>query len=466
MRARNAHLSTLILLVIGLGLAGCRSPAPAGEAQPSPAVIPSLALIGGATTTAIPSRAPSAEPTASASPTWTLPIPTQTPDWSLDLEHARQGVDYSIPLMTQHVTPERAVLFFQLSAPAEGRLFYWRMDRGLAAASWVTVSSEEGRQQVELDGLTPGQAYRAVVGLRGEDSLYRPPSFGGQRWGPIEFHTPGKSQAAWRVGVVGDSGFGEDLTGNLVEDMAAENLDFVIHTGDVVYKMEQNADPPSAFRFKFFEPFAPILRNMPLYPVVGNHEWDKPTAWGGVPYYYWVFPSFHLPGADSGPQKFRNEYYAFSYGDIQFLMLNTQLLLRDAGRDEQTAWLSERLADERFRYSIPVFHVPPYTSGLHTLDGRAVREYWQPLFEGANVPLVLSGHDHNYERIEINDISYIVSGGGSSVLYALRARVPGSQIFISASHYLVLTFSEQGIHLQAKALDGEVLDEVQIALDR
>jgi 3',5'-cyclic AMP phosphodiesterase CpdA len=465
MRSKTMSMMALVLAAMGVFLAACRPAAGAGEGQPSPAIIPSLAVIGGGTATPSASPAPSASPKATPSPTATISAPTPTPDWSLDLDHAHPSVDFSIPLMTQHVTPGEAVLFFQLGSPAEGRLFYWRTDLGMACADWAPISTQEQRQQIYLEGLIPGVEYSALIGLRDGDSSFRPPDFAGERWGPIRFHTPGEGQEVWRVGVVGDSGFGEALTVDLVDRMAAENLDFVIHTGDLVYKVGQNADPPSAFRLKFLEPFAPILRNMPLYPVVGNHDWDAATAWGGIPYYYWVFPGFDPSAPGLSDEGFRNEYYAFAYGEVQFLMLNTQVLLRDGQRDEQIAWLSERLADDRFRYSIPVFHVPPYTSGLHTLDGRAVREYWQPLFERAKVPLVLSGHDHNYERIEINGIAYIVSGGGSSVLYALRSQVPGSQVFVSASHYLVVEFSPQQIHLQAKGIDGGILDDAVIPLD-
>ncbi len=453
--------AALILALQSVAIAGCQSSRPQDESLPGPSAIPSMVVseVDAEETTPSP---PTAAPTETASPHPPTLTPSETPDWSLRFDGAYPGAEYSIPLMAQHVAPGKAVLFFQLSSPAEGRLFYWQLDLGIPSARWAPISASERRQQIEVRGLAPGEAYGAVLGLRGTGSVFRLPYYGGRQWGPIQFHTPGEGQTTWRAGVVGDSGFGEQLTADLAQRMAGENLDFVIHTGDLVYKVDQNADPPSAFRFKFFQPFAPILKQMPLYPVVGNHDWDAPTTWGGVPYYYWVFPWFDPSDSDSESQDFRNEYYAFAYGQVQFLMLNTQLLLRDGAQDAQIDWLSGRLSDERYRYSIPVFHVPPYTSGLHTLDGRAVRDYWQPLFEEANVPLVLSGHDHNYERIELNGVTYIVSGGGSSVLYGLRARVPGSQAFVSASHYLVLGFSPQSIHLQAKSPDGEVLDEVDI----
>ena len=85
----------------------------------------------------------------------------------------------------------------------------------------------------------------------------------------------------------------------------------------------------------------------------------------------------------------------------------------------KTHGLKERLADPRFRITIPVFHVAPYSSSIvHPDDGLPVRYSWNWRFEQSKVPLVLSGHFHHYERLVANGITYIVSGGGSSTLYA------------------------------------------------
>jgi predicted phosphodiesterase len=304
----------------------------------------------------------------------------------------------------------------------------------------------------------------AGVGIQDPQGTYHSPSLFGTLWDSVGFQTQSIPRLALRVGVIGDSGFGELLTYELTEQMAHENLDFVLHTGDIVYKVAQNANPVEAFILKFYDPFESLLKELPLYPVVGNHEWDSATYWLGMPYYYWAFPGFEDSRIKSAGHEERNEWYAFSYDDIQFVMLNTQVLLSGTRWSEQNEWLEERLADTRFRTTIVVFHVPPYTSGLHTLDGFDVRKFWQPLFEEANVPLVLSGHDHNYERLSIEGIAYVVSGGGSSVLYTFRSQQAGSQVFATVSHYVVLEILQNQIELRAVALGGEVFDRATIAI--
>lgn len=105
-----------------------------------------------------------------------------------------------------------------------------------------------------------------------------------------------------------------------------------------------------------------------------------------------------------------------------------------------------------------VFHIPPFTSGYHPDDGIPIRQAWIPLFEEANVALVLSGHDHNYERLELNGITYIVSGGGSNILYDKRDTREESEFFTAKSHFVILELFPDRIGMTAYGLGGEVLD--------
>jgi hypothetical protein len=145
--------------------------------------------------------------------------------------------------------------------------------------------------------------------------------------------------------------------------------------------------------------------------------------------------------------------------------LNTQQLFGGSRRSEQDQWLEARLGDESFSASIVVFHVPPYTSGRHKLDGTAVVRSWVPLFETYGVPLVLSGHDHNYEHLLQNGVNYVVSGGGSTVLYEQGIALPISQRFIERSHYLVIDLLPGLLRLTAYASDGSQLDTFEVALN-
>lgn len=354
-------------------------------------------------------------------------------------------------------------LFFELEIPTEGVFQYWASgDENQAGI--IPFSADKIRHQITVDGLIPGTDYQAVVGLSAGDNLYHPPHYRGRDWGLVNFHTLGKEEPL-RIGVIGDSGLGEESTHELAEQMASQDLDFVLHTGDVVYFMNQHPDPFEAYAEKYYHPFGPLLHNLPVYPVVGNHDIEPATLWEGRPFYYHAFPAFNttvFPPSDFNGQ---NQWYAISVGRFQFLMLDTQTIFGEGGQAEQTAWLEDRLRDERFDFTIPVFHVPPFSSGPHADEGLIVEQIWGHLFRSDQIPVVLSGHEHFYERLEVDDITYLISGGGTSVLYNLVEEHPDSQVFARRMHFVLMEVYTDLISISTIGGGGELLDQFDIPLE-
>jgi predicted phosphodiesterase len=367
---------------------------------------------------------------------------------------------YQVPLTVQKLTPFEATIHFELDQPSSGWLLY-RPDREEFGGWWALPLVEDATiHQVPLVGLTPGTAYLIQVGLGERLESLRVPRLFGSEWGPIRYKSPLLGAPDLRFGVLGDSGFGDDRTRELIELMNTYDLDFVLHTGDLVYKAYEESGPAEAFAEKYFKMFAPLLHEVPIFPVLGNHDYDRAARFDDRPYFVRAFPALSDP---SVPESALGTWYAFARSGIQFIMLDSQAFQGSGGRAEQTAWLEERLADPGFVFSIPVFHTPPYTSGLHQNDGRALRADWSPLFEAAGIPLVLSGHDHNYERIVLNDVTYVVTGGGSPVLYRESGRVEGSQAFHRKMHFVLVEIVQDRLTLTAIDIDGTVLDRTTIA---
>jgi predicted phosphodiesterase len=406
---------------------------------------------------------PSPTPLPTATSTLT-PEPTATPIAEIKLDGGFSDVSYTLPLTMHHITPTSALLFFELSRPGEAAVFYWPSVEVPNYAVRRDLAADSARHQVKIDGLTPGTEYQVTVGILDQPGVYLQPAFAEEVWGPLRLSTAMPEEAPLRIGVLGDSGFGQQATWLLAEEMADKDLDFVLHTGDVVYNVFEEPSPFESFARKYFQPFAPLLHEMPIYPVVGNHDVDSATLWAGVPFYFNAFPPFDdLMYGPSEPIA-RRDWYAFAYGQVQFIMLNTQHFFGGGLRAEQTSWLEERLQDPHYSASILVFHVPLFNSGLHANEGRGVRSEWLPLFEAARVPLVLSGHDHDYERLVVDGITHVVSGGGSTTLYSLSSQLPESQVFARRTHFVLLEVFHDHIDLTAIALGGEVLDEATIPL--
>lgn len=443
-RSRLVVVIISVLLSAALGCVGLRSiDAPA---------VPTVIL---PTTTIVPPTAATTELTVE--PTL-IPTSPPTPIAVTGIS----PVSYRLPLTVQHVTPTTAILFFELDTPSDGLVLYAPIEEP-ARQNSITLSANEVRHQITLENLQPGTAYEVKVGL-GLQSDLQEPGFGSDTWGTVTFHTPAEQLESIRFGVLGDSGFGEQATFDVVKQMAAENLDFAINTGDVVYRIDENTDPYEAYALKWYGPLESILRAMPVYPVVGNHDVEQSTLWNDIPFYYLAFPPFPNPHLGQSAYQDRNQWYAFAYGTVQFLMLDTQVFYSEPGRAEQDVWLAERLSDPSYEHTVVAFHVPPFSSGgVHQYDGMPVRS-WAPLFEASNVRLVLQGHSHNYERLLVNEVTYVVSGGGSSSLYQAGEVLPESQVFQAVTHYVVIEIFADRIELVATAVTGEVIDQYMIPL--
>jgi acid phosphatase len=177
--------------------------------------------------------------------------------------------------------------------------------------------------------------------------------------------------------------------------------------------------------------------------TLGNHDFEISQG-------RYEFTALQMPGA----------YYTRKIGDVQLFVLNSNAIV-----PQQTRWLRGALAASTARWKIAAFHHPPYTCGGHEGSVDAQRA-WRPLFERFRVRLVLSGHDHNYQRFAPRrGVTYVVDGGGGAGIYALRAcpRAYPKRVAARAIHgFLYLEASPGRLSVRAVALDGTTLDRFAI----
>jgi calcineurin-like phosphoesterase family protein/fibronectin type III domain protein len=153
------------------------------------------------------------------------------------------------------------------------------------------------------------------------------------------------------------------------------------------------------------------------YPSVGNHEYQTPGAAGYFDYF-----------ADRAGDRSKG-YYAYDLGEWRLYALNsncTQVGGCQAG-SAQEAWLRNDLAANPRTCVLAYFHHPRYSSGQHGSTA-AVEPIWATLAaSGADV--VLSGHDHSYERFAPNrGIRQLVVGTGGKSHYPIGTPLAGSEV--------------------------------------
>jgi Icc-related predicted phosphoesterase len=153
-------------------------------------------------------------------------------------------------------------------------------------------------------------------------------------------------------------------------------------------------------------------------------------------------------------------YYVRRIGDVELIVLDST-----AVTSAQTAWLRRILSRRRFGWRVAVFHHPPYTCGGH-LGSATIRRVWGPLLRRGDVRLVLSGHDHNYQRFApVRGVTYLVNGGGGAGLYRLR-RCPAAyprRVAVYRRHgFLHVATTSDSIVVRAVGRDGSARDRVTI----
>jgi hypothetical protein len=122
-------------------------------------------------------------------------------------------------------------------------------------------------------------------------------------------------------------------------------------------------------------------------PAPGNHDWDEAA---GAPYFSYF-------GAAAGPAGLG--YYSYTVGTWHVLSLNSNVPANQGSA--QYEWARNDLATSNTACSLAYWHHPRFSSGPNG-NHDFMRDMWR-LLHRAGVELVLSGHDHNYERFAPQD---------------------------------------------------------------
>lgn len=322
------------------------------------------------------------------------------------LIHVAQGSIYHgerAPYL-QMISASGVTLRWQSVTAYRGAVSY-----GLAADKLDKVQREpESREghEIRLSDLKPATRYYYAVGPDGRESG----ASGREDDWFMTAPPPGSGQAV-RFLVLGDPGLaipGQAKVRDAALHWLAQNsrpnqarMDLLLTTGDNAYRSGKNEE----FQYQFFEPFKNILRNIPVWPVYGNHDARR---WS----FFEIF-SFPTRAESGGVASGTEHYYSFDYGKVHFVILDSQ----DASRSrkgDMANWLRRDLTANQLPWVISLFHHPPYSKGSHNSDssydsrGRMIdmRENILPILEQAGVDLVLTGHSHMYERSYLVDCHY------------------------------------------------------------
>ena len=246
-----------------------------------------------------------------------------------------------------------------------------------------------------------------------------------------------------RFAVIGDTGSGtekqRDVGAMMVQYRVLFPFEFVLMMGDNLY----GGEAPQDFEKKFSEPYKALLDNkVKFYATLGNH--DLPLQVN--------YENFNMNG---------KEYYRFKKGNVAFYSLNSNYMDK-----KQVQWLEDELAKDTSEWKICFFHHPPYSSAKNHGSDDQLREVVEPIFLKYGVNVVLTGHDHVYERIKPQKgIYYFVSGaagklrsGDVSETSALTEKSYDRDL-----HFMLFEVAGDQMYFQAISRTGETIDSGVIA---
>jgi len=244
--------------------------------------------------------------------------------------------------------------------------------------------------------------------------LFVPPA-GTVCGGPDRTPAPVTIVAAGDIAQCGNapSASGAAKTAALIDDRDG----LVLTLGDNAYDKGRAAEFASCFQ-PTWGAFKDRIR-----PSPGNHEYETSGAGGYFDYF----------GAQAGPD--RRGYYSFDYGGWHFISLNSQVDV--SPESKQYLWLTADLAQSRDSLcTIAYWHYPAFSSGTEHGSIEAMRPFFDALYR-AGVEIVLSGHEHNYERFgpqnangtadPARGVREFVVGTGGAGLYPLGHPIANSE---------------------------------------
>jgi len=248
--------------------------------------------------------------------------------------------------------------------------------------------------------------------------------------GPTIIPPPGGDNVLLAAGDIGDCTLpGAERTAQLLDGLAGT----ILVLGDIAY--------PRGSRANFIECYHPhwgrhLNRTM---PVPGNHEYETP---GAEAYFDYFGDTAGFPGGG---------YYSFSRGGWQIIALNSELPMAEGSA--QFAWLRGQLISSVGRCTLAYWHRPLFSSGPNG-NNPDVRPLFRALYD-AGADLVLTGHEHSYERFARQDPEgradpargirqFVVGTGGARLSPAFGPGRPNSEARGSEWGVLKVTLGGEG----------------------
>ena len=226
----------------------------------------------------------------------------------------------------------------------------------------------------------------------------------------------------------------------------------IVMTGDYV---SSGKDPNEWERWKEVNEQA---FEYPIYPCIGNHD-DESTD---CPWWFLLCEKLAYTNWNYYQTFSVQKWWSVNIEGLHLISLDSNLegfdlvsLDGDLLEVFQYIWFMDDLKNNIGKPTIVIWHEPAYGSytwfGQGHGSNRFMRKRYVSLCEQYGVKMVLCGHNHWYERVTVNGIKHITTGGAGAPLLPISLlpwdKVEGSEVNITAYHWCVLSIYAEAIEV-------------------
>jgi acid phosphatase type 7 len=318
--------------------------------------------------------------------------------------------------------------------------------------------SRKGKQHIfRLRGLLPGSRYLYRIISQAEDE-----GMSGPRTGWLIFTTPGANPEKLSFIVYGDSRDSSPVPWRhrqITSHFLKHAPDFVVSTGDLL--VGGSAASSSVFSRdwteNFFRPLHGVFETRPYHLAVGNHDQDSSEALRVL--------------QSAFPNSEHSFHYSFRQGDTHFIILHAANQMKEF--QSQKRWFVEELAKaSEANWRVVFLHVSPFTNGKYrdsswTLEGR--NDFLKTCVEN-RVDLVVSGHDHSYQRFfplkatdsDKHAVLFVVTALAGTNPYEAVADDYTAKVVNRTDHFCVVDVNPHELTLTAYDNQNRPFDQVVV----
>ncbi|MCL5773043.1 MAG: metallophosphoesterase [Firmicutes bacterium] len=203
---------------------------------------------------------------------------------------------------------------------------------------------------------------------------------------------PAAGKTSFTFIIFGDNRDGPQILDKIIEETNKKNPVFCIDLGDLV---------PSGRESQYKAFMAQLEKlDVPVYTIPGNHD-------------------VHGDGRKFYNKLLGPDYYSFTYGGCQFLMLDNSTGKFSA---EEYKWLDKDLKDNKNKYILAFFHMPTYSFyprySHHIMSDPEEAKKFMELAQKNHFLGIFTGHLHLYSSEKKNGTLYVTSGGAGAPLHS------------------------------------------------